>query len=173
MVTGVETAGLVLAAFPLVVNGLGSYVAGANTLRRWRNERMYGRELKHLQRQLETQRVIYLNTLEELFTGIVYSDAERALLINDPSGPTWTRKEYETLLCEKLGQSYHAYLATVNDLRESITLLEEKTSLNESEKASPHLRSTFHIPIPRVIFEFSTLTEHSFRRSLDMSSEGS
>jgi hypothetical protein len=48
MVTGIETAGLVLAAFPLVVNGLGSYVAGADTLRRWRNERMYGRELKHL-----------------------------------------------------------------------------------------------------------------------------
>jgi hypothetical protein len=59
------------------------------------------------------QRVIYLNTLEELFTGIVYSDAERALLINDPSGPTWKRKEYETLLHERLGQSYHAYLATV------------------------------------------------------------
>jgi hypothetical protein len=33
MMTGVETAGLILAAFPLVVNGLGSYVAGANTLR--------------------------------------------------------------------------------------------------------------------------------------------
>src|SRR2546423_8681030 len=43
MVTGVETAGLVLAAFPLVVNSLGSYVSGANMLRRWRNERMYGR----------------------------------------------------------------------------------------------------------------------------------
>jgi hypothetical protein len=145
MVTGVETAGLVLAAFPLVVNGLGSYVAGANTLRRWRNERMYGRELKHLQRQLETQRVIYLDTLEELFTGVVYSDVERALLINDPSGSTWTRKEYETLLRERLGHSYHAYLATVNDLRESITVLEEKTSLNASEKASSHLCSTFHI----------------------------
>jgi hypothetical protein len=143
MVTGIETTGLILASFPLVVNGLGSYVAGANTLRRWRNERMYGRELKHLQRQLETQRVIYLNTLEELFTGIVYSDAERALLINDPSGPNWRRKEYETLLHERLGQSYHAYLATVNDLHESITLLEGKTSLNASETVSSHLCSIF------------------------------
>jgi hypothetical protein len=149
MVTGVETAGLVLAVFPLVVNGLGSYVAGANTLRRWRNERMYGRELKHLQRQLETQRVIYLNTLEELLADIVHSDADRALLINDPSDPTWKRKEYETLLHEKLGQSYHAYLATVNDLCESITLLEEKTSLNAPERVSPHLCSVFHISIPR------------------------
>jgi hypothetical protein len=149
MVTGVETAGLVLAVFPLVVNGLGSYVAGANTLRRWRNERMYGRELKHLQRQLETQRVIYLNTLEELLAGIVHSDADRALLINDPSGPTWKHKEYETLLHERLGQSYHAYLATVNDLHESITLLEEKTSLNAPERVSPHLCSIFHISIPR------------------------
>ena len=106
---------------------------------------MYGRELKHLQRQLETQRVIYLNTLEELFTGIVYSDAERALLINDPSGPNWKRREYETLLHERLGQSYHAYLATVNDLHESITLLEGKISLNASEKVSSHFCSIFHL----------------------------
>src|SRR5947207_9043076 len=62
---------------------------------------MNGCKLKHLQRQLETQRVIYLNTLEELFTGIVSSDAERALLINDPSGPRWKRKDYETLLHER------------------------------------------------------------------------
>jgi hypothetical protein len=145
MVTGVETAGLVLAVFPLVVNGLGSYVAGADTLRKWRNERMYGRELKHLQRQLETQRVIYLNTLEELLTGIVHSDAERALLINDPSGPKWKCKEYETLLHERLGQSYDAYLATVDDLRESVTHLEEKTGLNASKRVSSHLYSTFHM----------------------------
>ena len=173
MVTGVETAGLVLAAFPLVVNGLGSYVAGANTLRRWRNERMYGRELKHLQRQLETQRVIYLNTLEDLFTGIVYSDADRALLISDPSGPTWKRKEYEALLHERLGQSYNAYLATVNELRESITLLKEKTCLNASERVSSHLCSTFDISIPRVLFEFPMLIDLSVQRNLDLSSKRS
>jgi hypothetical protein len=173
MVTGVETAGLVLAAFPLVVNGLGSYVAGANTLHKWRNERMYGRELKHLQRQLETQRVIYLNTLEELFTGIVHSDAERALLINDPSGPRWKRKEYDTLFREKLGQSYDAYLATVNELRESITLLKEKTSLSTSERVSSHLCSISCIPISLDLFEFPKLIDLSIRRNLDLSSKGS
>jgi hypothetical protein len=139
MVTGVETAGLVLAAFPIVANGLGSYIAGCNMLLRWRNQRKHGRELRTFQRQLETQQVIYLNTLEYLIGSIVHSDADKSLLINNPGGPAWTRAEYDTRLHERLGQSYQAYVGTMTDLLESITFLKEKLNLNRPEMVSSFL----------------------------------
>lgn len=133
MVTGVETAGLVLAAFPIVAGGLGSYIAGCNILIRWRNQRKYGRELRTFQRQLETQKVIYLNTLEDLIGGIVCSDADKSLLINEPGGPAWRRPEYDTRLRERLGQSYQAYVGTMTDLLESMTFLRERMNQNRPE----------------------------------------
>ena len=36
MATGIETAGLVLAAFPLVVKGLGAYVDGVRMIKYWK-----------------------------------------------------------------------------------------------------------------------------------------
>ena len=75
MVTGVETAGLVLAVFPLVVKGMQYYAEGLQTIQYWRR---YRRELQNHARRIKTQWVRYLNTIELLFEGIVGSDEELA-----------------------------------------------------------------------------------------------
>lgn len=85
MVTGVEVAGLALATFPLVISGLSHYVEGLETIRSWRQFR---RELRTYSIAFETERVWYLDTLEELLEGIVESNEELASMVADPRHPS-------------------------------------------------------------------------------------
>ena len=131
MVTGVETAGLVLASFPLVVNGLTRYVDGVQTIRYWRRFR---RELASYARKLENQRVWYLDTLEELFDGIVQSNDELAALVNDPVGPSWKKAGYEKQLRMRLGQSYDHYLDTLADIVATLEDMRDKLGVQAPGK---------------------------------------
>lgn len=80
MVTGIEIAGLAFATFPITVDGLRRMVEGVETIKYWRRYRV---KLEDYACDLEAARVYYLDTLEELLMGIVGSDAELAVLIND------------------------------------------------------------------------------------------
>ena len=102
MVTGIETAGLVLAAFPIVVHGLSRYVEGVETIRYWRRFR---RQVADYARKLENQRIRYLDTLEELLDGIVKSNDDLATLINEPTCSAWQDDEYERRLRQRLGHT--------------------------------------------------------------------
>jgi uncharacterized protein YeeX (DUF496 family) len=82
-VTGVETAGLVLATFPLVVDGLQHWVRGADSIRRRQKVR---RELESYATRLKNQRVTCLDTLEQFLTDIFPSDEELAKMTADPGG---------------------------------------------------------------------------------------
>lgn len=81
--SGIEAAGLVLAVFPIVVNGLQHFTEGVETIKCWRR---YQRELAKYSRTLETQRIVYLNTIESLFEGIIQYSDELEALIDDPEG---------------------------------------------------------------------------------------
>lgn len=133
MASGIEIAGLVLAAFPLVVKGLGSYVQGVETIRLWRR---YRRQLADYQRQIETQRIWYLDTLEELLDGIVCSDEEVVSLIADPGGTAWQKPEYDARLRTRLDHSYGPYITTIRNLLDSLETIEEKLGLDASGKIS-------------------------------------
>ena len=110
MVTGIETAGLVLAAFPLLISALEHYVSGIETIHRWRR---FKRELAKYVRRLETQRIWVVDTLEELLDGIVNSNEELAPLINDPNGPSWRDPEHDRKVRLRLGSTYDHYMATL------------------------------------------------------------
>ena len=127
MVTGVETAGLVLAAFPIIVSGLSCYVQGIQTIRYWRRFR---RELTVYAQTLETQRICYLNTLEELLDGIVASDEELAALLSDPKGDAWHKPEYKERLQARLEHSYDTYFLTLTNMIEALVDLGEKLGID-------------------------------------------
>ena len=63
MVTGVETAGLVLAAFPLIVKGLEAYIEGIQKIKQLRDFRKL---LKSYSVQLSTQQAIFQQTFQVL-----------------------------------------------------------------------------------------------------------
>jgi hypothetical protein len=77
MVTGVETAGLILGSIPLIISALEHYAEGIETIGKWWR---YKRELASLKRILGAEYDRFLNTLEELLAGIV-PDATLAELL--------------------------------------------------------------------------------------------
>lgn len=74
MVTGVETAGLVLAVFPLVVKGLSEYKV---QIRRLQQTRQYSSELKKLIRSVKEQKVFLVDSLQRLLHAVVPDEVRR------------------------------------------------------------------------------------------------
>lgn len=133
MVTGIEIAGLALATFPIAVDGLRRMVEGVETIRYWRRYRV---KLEDYACDLEAARVYYLDTLEELLMGIVGSDAELAVLIDDPGGLAWRKAEYEGSLRRRLDRSYDTYLQILNRMRNALIEMREKLGFDEFGKVS-------------------------------------
>lgn len=124
MVTGVETAGLVLASFPLVVSGIDAYRNGLKPLRRWWK---YRTQVLNLYNAVTSQQLLFKNNIERLLDPIVTSDAQMQMLLNCPN---MANSEWHNLtenLKRRLASSYRPYLDTV--LRISKTLEKLKTHL--------------------------------------------
>jgi len=130
MVTGVETAGLVLGALPLVISALESYAEGVETIHKWWR---YSRELASLRRILDAEFVRYLNTCEELLAGLV-PNVTLAALLDNPGGEQWQDPEIERKLRLRLRKSFSSYLETVADMNDVITVLESKLELDSEGK---------------------------------------
>ena len=127
--SGVEVAGLTLAIFPLVLKGLGGFVEGVDQVKRWRS---YRRELANYTREISTQRVVYLATLEQLLDGIILSDTAFASMLLDPKGPQWKDPEYEQRLKIRLAYLYQPYIDTTKFLVESLEQLRDKLGIGST-----------------------------------------
>ena len=131
MVTGVETAGLVLATFPIVVNCLSQFAEGVDTIKSWRR---YRRELTNYARTLEAEYVIYRNTIEELLDGIIHSDEELNILLEDLGGVSWQKPQYEDQLRRRLDHSYQSYLVTMTDILTAVQAVQKRLGVGDSGK---------------------------------------
>ena len=103
MVTGVETAGLVLGAFPLILSFLEYYGQGLETLQEWWKFRTEFLSFLH---QVGVQSVFFRENLETLLAPIVVSDAEMNALLEHPGGPIWKGPTLDQRLHERLPNSY-------------------------------------------------------------------
>lgn len=134
MASGIETAGLVLAAFPVIVKGLSYYADGLQKIQYWRR---YRRELANYARRLRSQRVRYLNMLESLFDGIVESEEELAALVEDPAGPLWKKAKYDKALSARLDHSYEHFLDSLKAMMETLDAMTAKLGICPSSNVSP------------------------------------
>lgn len=126
-----EAVGLVLGVIPLVISALEHYAEGVETIHKWWR---YKRELSSLKRILDAEFVRYLNTCEELLSGIV-PDATLAALLDFPGGPGWQDLEIERKLRARLRMSFASFLNTVNDMNEVMEILKSKLELDPNGKA--------------------------------------
>ena len=129
--SGVEAAGFVLAAIPLVISALEHYAEGVETIQKWWR---YQKELSSLKRVLGAEYDRYLNTCEELLAGIV-PDAELAALLDSPGGVGWKNPDIERKLKARLRKSFTSYLDTVTDLNNIVEQLKTKLELDPNGKA--------------------------------------
>jgi hypothetical protein len=130
--SGIETAGIVLGAIPLVISALEHYAEGISTIHKWWR---YKRELASLKRILDAEYVRYLNTCEELLSGIV-PDATLATLLDFPGGPGWQDPDIERKLHSRLRTSFTSYLNTVTDMNDIMEILKSKLELDPNGKVS-------------------------------------
>jgi hypothetical protein len=130
MVTDVETAGLILATFPLIIEGLKFYLEGLETIKRWWR---YIKTLKHLIRKIAMEETKFENSCTELLSGIV-DGADFELLLSEPGGKSWRRTDILTSLQQRLGGSFNVYLEAVLDMKEVLDEFREKLELDSSGK---------------------------------------
>jgi hypothetical protein len=132
MVTGIETAGIVLAVLPLVIEGLKAYLEGVRTIEKWWR---FDWELANLVRILDAEYIRYLNTCEELLVGIVSPSTVGALL-DSPNGDGWRAPDIEKKLRLRLRRSFLSFMETINDMENVVQQLVKKLGLDLDSKVS-------------------------------------
>ncbi len=131
MVTGIEAAGLALAIFPLLVEGLKSYGKGVGTINDYRKyEKLIGR----LMNELDTFKTLFDNTCTTFLQDSV-SDKELSILLGDPGGPAWHTQEFcETLEDRVTFKTAKAIMNTAEDIGGILYELREKLMLDQANE---------------------------------------
>jgi len=118
--SGIELAGLVLGAFPILIHALESYREGAEVLKDWWQIQRAYKKCKH---DLDYHRTIFEGNIERLLLPLVVDDDELKGLMDDPAGKAWEDEELEERLKERLPKSYSLFLDimdSINKLMESL-----------------------------------------------------
>lgn len=134
MLTGVETAGLVLAVLPLVAKSLSQYADGIETLSLFRSG-TYPRQLRDWAISLETQRVILENTLTELLIRCIDDEETIASMYRDGQHYQWKDPLTELKIRKCLGRSYEPYMRTMESLCDLLQTLEARLGLSARAEA--------------------------------------
>lgn len=127
--SGLEIVGVVIGSIPLVLAALEHYANGVHTAKRyWR----YKLELRSLILQIDTERGIFINTLEQLLVGLVRIEHMTDFLSN-PGGKVW--QDVDVRLKSRLGSAYEIYLGNVSGMDRALKRIREKLALGPDGKA--------------------------------------
>ena len=118
--SGLEVIGVILALIPLVSGGIDRY-------KRVRD----GQESRQLERSFKTQRVIFLNTIEELIYPLV-PDAQLQILLKDPNGRLWQDKQLSASLEKHLDGAYPIFNEIMEDIKVVMSELQSTLSTEVS-----------------------------------------
>lgn len=128
--SGLEIAGVVLGALPLVISALEHYANGINTAKRfWR----YKSEVRSLILQINTERGIFINTLEQLLVGIVRIEHMTEFL-SSPGGDVWQEEDIDIKLKDRLRGAYEVYLGNVGGMVRALEVMMKKLALDPDGK---------------------------------------
>jgi hypothetical protein len=128
--SGFEIAGVVLSSLPLIIAALEHYVQGMATAKRFWT---YKSKMESLILEIDTEQGIFINTCEQLLTGIVRVEHMQRYL-DDPGGDLWRDPQMEGKLKERLKRSYGTYLANVRGMRMVSEKFMEKLKLGPDGK---------------------------------------
>ncbi|OAK94976.1 hypothetical protein IQ06DRAFT_297873 [Phaeosphaeriaceae sp. SRC1lsM3a] len=113
--SGFEVAGIVLAAFPLIISGL----------EHWRDVAKVGgfywrvrKEYTACRREVDFHVILYKRNLKELLLPIMDDAEEVADLVNDPGGRGWTDKAVQERLEKRLQESYTLYMDIIHEMND-------------------------------------------------------
>jgi len=129
MATGIEIAGLVLAALPFAIEGIKFYANGARTMKEMRHHQHV---LDEFSRELDMEKVKFVNTCLNLLEDTVTSDV-MSKLMNDPTGDLWKGNDLQEKLCDRLrSHSVPHFVQAMETMKKVIDELNEKFGIDEN-----------------------------------------
>ena len=134
-----EIAGIVLAALPLIIEGLRGYLKGIESIKKWWQ---YAKALKRLIRKFQVEQRKLVNTCTELLEGLV-DDTKLTSLLEEPGGANWQDRSLQLSLRRRLGGSYQVFFDAVTEMTEIVEEFEEKLELDEHHRVSSVVDAEF------------------------------
>ena len=125
--SGIEIAGLLLGAFPLIISALEHYRQSAEVLEDWWQIK---KEYKKCKNEIKVQEMAFENNLQRFLLPLVVDDDEIAELIADPGGMKWKDPALEDKLKNRLPKSYDLFLDTINDIKSTVEGLKEELGVS-------------------------------------------
>jgi hypothetical protein len=126
--SGIELAGLVLGAFPIIIHALESYREGAELLTDWwRIQRAY----KKCQHDLGYHQVLFEGNVERFLLPLVVDQDELKKMMDNPAGEDWEDPELETRLHDRLPKSYDLFLEIIKGVNELMETLGKELGVND------------------------------------------
>ena len=116
--SGIEVAGLVLGAFPILLHTLESYREGAEVLKDWWR---IDRAFKKCRQDINYHRILFEGNIERFLLPLVADEDELKVLMANPAGDDWEDPELEARLKERLPKSYDLFLDIIGEIN---TLME-------------------------------------------------
>ena len=130
--SGIEVAGIVLGAIPLVISALEHYEGGLDStiaFFKWQTE------LSTAIRKLWYQHTSYEQTIRLLLTPIT-DDQELSEMMDDTGSKLWKDGELSDQLRGRLGKAYHPYLKTIGEIEGIMKTLAERLDIAGANKVS-------------------------------------
>ena len=145
--SGVEVAGLILGAFPLLITALEHYRESAEVLGDWWK---FKRKYIKCKRDVEYHQITFTSNLEELLLPLIVDDDQLELLLASPGGLAWQDDALEKKLRERLPNAYNAYLDSINEINEVMKKLTQELGLDKEYLGTrisvEHVSFLHHIP---------------------------
>ena len=129
--SGIEVAGIALAVFPILVDGLVRFIDGVQTIKWYRR---YRARLQDYADIIGAQKIWYQDTLEELLMDIVQNEDELEALTAQPTGAIWEDAKYRQKLMQRLGRSHEVYLRLSERMVNALLLMCEELGIDSSGK---------------------------------------
>jgi hypothetical protein len=121
--SGIEIAGLVLGAFPVLLYALESYRKSAEGLTEWWRIQ---RTVKKCRQDLQYHRILFEGNLERFLLPLVVDDDELQTLMADPAGEGWEDPELEVRLKQRLPKSYDLFIDIMEGIQELVESLKKE-----------------------------------------------
>lgn len=134
--SGIEVAGLVLGAIPLVIAAFDVYKGTVSKVSKWRR---YTREVDRIVRSLRLEHARLESICEKLLGGLV-PGTEIEAMMKDPSGPLWKAKDLHEKMGGRLWKSGPDFMGTIEDINHAIDEIKIKLNLVDGEASSSILK---------------------------------
>ncbi|KAF2498251.1 hypothetical protein BU16DRAFT_524392 [Lophium mytilinum] len=125
--SGIEIAGLILGAFPLIISGL----------EHWRDIAKVGgffwrvrKEYTQCREDVKFYELCYKRNLQELLLPMGYDATEINRLVGDPGGKDWSSKALQKRLEGRLQESYDLYMGVIHKMNETAEELKKELSFD-------------------------------------------